>query len=195
MAKRGWSLTDAQLERRKQNPAARRSIDPDAGTFRRQYQEHYAAVDRASKAKVRKQAMSRPSPARIAERTGRSGMETGDRQSYNRMTYGQADVSDLRGAQSGLAPDAGRAQQYARSPEWRGGRGDFGNPNIPTRRMAAGGPTPDGAAGKHRRQASTQAAYRAADASMFNSNVTPKAERVENKRPRSRMSPDQNVFW
>ena len=184
MAKRGWSLTDAQLERAEQrrDRYANRVARQQAGQTRL-----------ASGPKPKP--VSRPSPARIAERTGRSGMETGDRQSYNRMTYSQADVSDLRGAQSGLAPDAGRAQQYAQSPEWRGGRGDFGNPNIPTRRMAAGGPTPDGAAGKHRRQASTQAAYRAADASMFNSNVTPKAERVKDKRPRSRMSPDQNVFW
>ena len=42
---------------------------------------------------------------------------------------------------------------------------------------------------------SSMSPYRAADASMFNSNVTPKAKRVEDKKPRSRMSPDQNVFW
>ena len=35
----------------------------------------------------------------------------------------------------------------------------------------------------------------AADASMFNSNVTPKAKPVEDKPSWSRRSPDQNVFW
>jgi hypothetical protein len=30
---------------------------------------------------------------------------------------------------------------------------------------------------------------------MFNSNVTPKAKRVEDKPSWSRRSPDQNVFW
>ena len=187
MAKRGWSLTDAQLERRKQNPAARRSMSPDVRTAANQTA---AAVARIFNASPTPKPVSRPSPARIAERTGRSGKETRDRQSYNRMTYSQADVSDLRGAQSGLAPDAGRAQQYAQSPGWRGGRGPYDNPNIPTRSMA-GSPVPS----KRRRQASTQAAYRAADASMYNSTVTPKAKRVEDKPPWSRRSPDQNVFW
>ncbi len=191
-----WSLTDAQIERRKQNPAARRSMSPDVRTAANQTA---AAVARIFNASPTPKPVSRPSPARIAERTGRSGKETRDRQSYNRMTYGQADVSDLRGAQSGLAPDAGRAQQYAHSPQWRGGRGNYDDPTVPTRSMAGGRPRIDGGSdavdNSKRRQASTQAAYRAADASMYNSTVTPKAKRVEDKKPRSRMTPDQNIFW
>jgi hypothetical protein len=187
MAKRGWSLTDAQLERRKQNPAARRSIDPDAGTFKRQYKEHYAAVDRVSKAKVRKQAMSRPSPARIEERNptnpkiaqqlGAGGGYYGDRQYYNRATYEQADVS-------------GSGQQPAYTPTSRGGSGNYADPTVPTRSMAGSGGGAE--LNRRRRQASTEQTFRAADASMFNSNVTPK----EKQPPRRyRMSPDQNVFW
>ena len=201
MAKRGWSLTDAQLERRKQNPAARRSIDPDAGTFRRQYQEHYAAVDRASKAKVRKQAMSRPSNYQqrraAAEATGtvrpKVGMQ-GRPVTSAEAAYSQPDAASISNRPSNTE------RQYLHSFRVPGATQD-------TRMAATAQPSysphsqqssvqshlPEVA--KAKRQRSTQAAYRAADASMFNSNVTPKAERVKDKRPRSRMSPDQNVFW
>ena len=129
---------------------------------------------------------SAPSPDRLRERAGRSGKETGDSQFYNRATYEQADIS-------------GSGRQPAYTPAARGGRGNYDDPTVPTRSMAGGHPRIDGGSdavdSSKRRQASTQAAYRAADASMFNSTVTPKAERAENKKPRSRMSPDQNVFW
>jgi len=184
MAKRGWSLTDAQLERRKQNPAARSAQAP-----------------RSQKRSVKPKPVSRPSPARIAERSGTYSSGVSRRQTYNEMTYGKPDVASLGDPVSphrkhgDVGPVSHKAQDFMFSPAGRGGQGNFGNPNIPKRDMAVGGPRPGSASAEHRRQASTQAAYRAADASMFNSNVTPKAERAENKRPRSRMSPDQNVFW
>ena len=223
MAKRGWSLTDAQLERRRQNPAARRSTRPDAATTR-------------AKVTARSKALSRPSPARIAERgsasTGQASLP------YNRTTYSQTDVSDLRGAKTGLvrSNESGPpAAAYVDRPEYRGGahptnfglRGQqIGNPGGPVRSTRQSVPETPKQSG-YRRQRSTQAAYRAADsamdladwdssvaagkrarrqqlrpdayraadASMFNSTVTPRAERAENKKARSRMSPDQNVFW
>ncbi len=181
MAKRGWSLTDAQLERRKQNPAARSAQAP-----------------RSQKRSVKPKPVSRPSPARIAERSGTFSDGLSRYRSYNEMTYGKPDVASLGDPMSGWG-DGVKAQHRAKSPEWRGGSGNYDDPTVPTRSMAGGRPRIDGGSdavdNSKRRQASTQAAYRAADASMFNSNVTPKAERVENKRPRSRMSPDQNVFW
>jgi len=181
MAKRGWSLTEAQLEsygdfrrRKKLNPAARSAQAP---TPRKSIFDGGMPTGPA----VPSRPSQRPSPDRLRERAGRSGKETGDSQFYNRTTYEHADVS-------------GSGRQPLYTPGARGGRGNEDDPTVPTRSMASP-PSPKSPAGMKRRQASTQAAYRAADASMFNSNVTPKAERVENKRPRSRMSPDQNVFW
>ena len=215
MAKRGWSLTDAQLERRKQNPAARRSIDPDAGTFRRQYQEHYAAVDRASKAKVRKQAMSRPSNTQ-QRRKAAGSPETGLQRGADWATHGpsQAAINFRHDNPATPIPRKLSGPPSAAEVDWTGPDAlSLMNPEVATTTIrGAGGRQHDEwrergpnlsnpyrneypTHPKSPRQMSTQAAYRAADASMFNSNVTPKAERAENKRPRSRMSPDQNVFW
>ena len=180
MAKRGWSLTDAQLERAEQrrDRYANRVARQQAGQTRL-----------ASGPKPKP--VSRPSPARIAERSGTDTISSGggfygDRQYYNRATYEQADIS-------------GSGRQPAYTPAARGGRGNYDDPTVPTRSMAGGHPRIDGGSdavdSSKRRQASTQAAYRAADASMFNSTVTPKAKPVEDKPSWSRRSPDQNVFW
>ena len=193
MAKRGWSLTDAQLERRKQNPAARSAQAPGPRS------KKPASLPTAPFTQpVGKRAMPkpRPSPARIAERSGLGRGVYSNRDYYNTATYSLPDVASLgRGISQTRRGDV----QPAYKPTARGGSGNYDDPTVPTRSMAGGRPRIDGGSdavdNSKRRQASTQAAYRAADASMFNSNVTPKAERVENKRPRSRMSPDQNVFW
>jgi len=184
MAKRGWSLTDAQLERRKQNPAARRSTRPDAATTR-------------AKVTARKQATSRPSAYQQRRASGQRsnpyivgrGTPMGEVTSA-RATYSYPDAASISSRPSPtertyLTPTRGAATMApVHDPYSR--RSSVQSPGDRRTR------TPET---KAKRQASTQAAYRAADASMFNSTVTPKAERVEYKKPRSRMSPDQNVFW
>ena len=184
MAKRGWSLTDAQLTNLRET-----NFRESWGEHKRRQKLNPAA--RSAQAPRKPKPVSRPSPARIAERSGTDTISSGggfygDRQYYNRATYEQADIS-------------GSGRQPAYTPAARGGRGNYDDPTVPTRSMAGGHPRIDGGSdavdSSKRRQASTQAAYRAADASMFNSTVTPKAKPVKDKRPRSRMSPDQNVFW
>ena len=62
--------------------------------------------------------------------------------------------------------------QPAYKPTARGGRGDYDNPNVPTRAMAGGRPRAAGSSNavdaRRRRRASTESALRRADASMFN---------------------------
>ena len=195
MAKRGWSLLDAQLERAEQRR------DRYANRVARQ---QAGQTGLASAPTPDPKPVSRPSPDRLRERSDiRDPNYEMNRQGYNEMTYSQTDVADLRGATSGHPGATHRAQQGVRKPEHRGGyhptnfglRGQgVGNPGGLVRSTRQSVPETPKQSG-YRRQRSTQEAYRAADASMFNSNVTPKAERVKDKRPRSRMSPDQNVFW
>jgi len=189
MAKRGWSLTDAQLtnlreswgehkRRQKLNPAARSAQAP---TPRKSIFDGGMPTGPA----VPSRPSQRPSPDRLRERT---------RSRYNEETYSQPDISSLGlGETKSGYPTPTPARKIAVDPSWRPGTGDFDNPNIPKRRMVIGGGT--GESSKQRRQASTESAFRSADASMFNSTVTPKAKRVEDKKPLSHMSPDQNVFW
>jgi hypothetical protein len=188
MAKRGWSLTDAQLERRKQNPAARRSTRSDAATTR-------------AKATARSKALSRPSDYQQRRATAKAtgtvrpkvGMQ-GRPVTSAEAAYSQPDAASISNRPSNTE------RQYLHSFRVPGAAQDTrvaatAQPSYSphSRQSSVQSHLPEVA--KAKRQRSTQAAYRAADASMFNSNVTPKAERVENKRPRSRMSPDQNVFW
>jgi hypothetical protein len=202
MAKRGWSLTDAQLERRKQNPAARRSV----GAAK--------PKPRLSNTQQRRKAAGSPQtglqpgattaghgPSQAAQNIIHDNPRTYDssgRPNPRTVPYPSGPPSAAEVDWTG--PDARSLNNPARGTDVRQEFREYGpnlsNPyrNEPT---YSTGPTRKGwEAGPSRlRQASTQAAYRAADASMFNSTVTPKAKRVEDKKPRSRMSPDQNVFW
>jgi len=194
MAKRGWSLTDAQLERRRQNPAARRSTRPDAATTR-------------AKVTARSKALSRPSDyqqRRATAKATRMPHESPDR--FTKVTMQGRPVRSAEAAYS--QPDAASISSRPSNTE-RQYLHSFRVPGATQDTRAAATPQPsyspysqqssvqslDPSMAKAKRQASTELAYRAADTSIFNSNVTPKAERVENKKPRSRMSPDQNVFW
>ena len=190
MARRkDWSLIDAQMK-------ARDSLDRQ-GRFPSPASLPTAPFTQP----VGKRAMPkpRPSPDRIAERSGTYSSGVSRRQTYNEMTYGKPDVASLGDPVSphrkhgDVGPVSHKAQDFMLSGQSRGGTGDWGNPNIPTRDMAVGGPRPDSPSGKHRRQASTQAAYRAADASMFNSNVTPKAAPLKDYKPRGKTVKDKNI--
>ena len=205
MPKRGWSLTDAQLERRKQNPAARKATakrgKSDPLPVDQQWNKRTGAKTRDERQRrgVRQQAMSRPSPARIRERSSGSGVpHTGGAAGYSRDTYSKPDLASLEPGK--LLAHQARGTRHIQTPEGRGGYDHSGeawrgSSHLTPQRQTPGSHLRDAGRTASRRQQSTQAAYRAADASMFNSTVTPKAERVENKKPRSRMSPDQNVFW
>ena len=184
MAKRGWSLTDAQLERRKQNPAARRSTRPDAATTRAKVTARKQATSRPSAYQQRRASGQRSNPYIVGYASDGRTVTSGE------ATYGYPDAASVSSRPSPtertyLTPTRGAATMapvhdpYSRASSVQ----------SPGDRRTR---TPET---KAKRQASTQAAYRAADASMFNSTVTHKAERAENKKPRSRMSPDQNVFW
>ena len=191
MAKRGWSLTDAQLERRKQNPAARRSTRPDAATTR-------------AKVTARKQATSRPSDYQQRRASGQrsnpsiTGLGTPIREVTSaRATYSYPDAASVSSRPSStertyLTPTRGAAtaapvhDPYSRAPSLMSNTG---------MRAKTRGTSSNDLQLQRKTNYSSMSPYRAADASMFNSNVTPKAKRVEDKKPRSRMSPDQNVFW
>ena len=123
------------------------------------------AASRSMKARTTRG--TRRSPDRIAERSGNFSDGLSRYRSYNEMTYGKPDVASLGDPMSGWG-DRVKAQHRAKSPEWRGGSGDFGRSDVPKRSMAAGGPRPDSVSGKHRRKTSTESALRRADASMFN---------------------------
>ena len=195
MAKRGWSLTDAQLERRKQNPAARRSTRPDAATTRAKVTARSKALSRPSDYQQRRASGQRSNPYIVGyhaatEPTLSFRTSDGRTVTSGEATYGYPDAASVSSRPSPtertyLTPTRGAATMApVHDPYSR--RSSVQSPGDRRTR------TPET---KAKRQASTQAAYRAADASMFNSTVTPKAERVEDKKPRSRMSPDQNVFW
>ena len=128
------------------------------------------------------------SPDRLRERT---------RSRYNEETYSQPDLSSLGlgETQSGYAhlmPDPKTpARRIALDASWGPGSGQFDNPDIPTRRMVIGGGT--GESSKQRRQASTESAFRSADASMLNSTVTPKAAPMKDYKPRGKVTKDKNI--
>jgi hypothetical protein len=183
MAKRGWSLTDAQIERRKQNPAARRSTRPDAATTR-------------AKVTARSKALSRPSDyqqRRATAKATRMPYESPDR--FTKVNIQGRPVRSAEAAYS--QPDAATvmAQPARQNTEQyltptRGAA--IALPSYSPYSQQSSVQSLEPSIAKAKRQASTQAAYRAADTSMFNSNVTPK----EKQPPRRyRMSPDQNVFW
>ena len=125
------------------------------------------------------------SPDRVRERT---------RSRYGEETYSQADVTGLGlgETKSGL-PTPASARQIAKDPSWRPGSIEWDNPGTPTRRMAMGGPPPSSEMGKVRRTQSTESAFRSADASMFNSTVTPKAAPIRDYKPRGKVTKDKNI--
>ena len=212
-----WSLTDAQLERRKQNPAARKATAKRGKLVRGKSQNPAARKATAQRVKsdplpfdhqwamktsatvdaernrraARLQAVSRPSPARLRERSSGSGVpHTGGAAGYSRDTYSKPDLASLEPGK--LLAHRGETR-HIQTPEGRGGWGS--SPELEhtvPRREAYRAST---RSGEGTRAASTEATFRAADASMYNSTVTPKAKRVEDKPSWSRRSPDQNVFW
>ena len=134
------------------------------------------AASRSMKARTTRG--TRRSPDRMSERSGTYSSRTpgapSKRQGYNTMAYGKPDVASLGDPRTtsrrhgDVGPTSHKAQAFQPSPDWRGGRGDFGRSDVPKRRMAVGGPRPDSVSGKHRRKTSTESALRRADASMFN---------------------------
>ena len=138
---------------KRRNPAAKRN----------------PAASRSMKARTTRG--TRRSPDRISERRRIANHK---RQAYDRMAYGKPDVASLGDPRTtsrwhgDVGPTSHKAQAFQPSPDWRGGRGDFGSSDIPKRSMAVGGPRPDSWSGKHRRKTSTESALRRADASMFN---------------------------
>ena len=126
------------------------------------------AASRSMKARTTRG--TRRSPDRMSERSGTYYQ----RQAYDTMAYGKPDVASLGDPRTtsrwhgDVGPTSHKAQAFQPSPDWRGGRGDFGRSDVPKRSMAVGGPRPDSVSGKHRRKTSTESALRRADASMFN---------------------------
>ena len=109
---------------------------------------------------------SKASPARLKERSQMYSDGTSARQDYNRMTYGQTDVSDLGNAKSGLGRDAGPAQQHVMTPYHSGGRGHIDpsqRHNIPKREAYRTSTK----SGKGTRVGSTNKALQSADVSMI----------------------------
>ena len=106
------------------------------------------------------------SPDRLRERSQMYSDGTSARQDYNRMTYGQTDVSDLGNARSGLGSDAGPAQPHVMTPYHIGGRG-HADPsqrhNIPKRQAYRTSTK----SGKGTRVGSTNKALQSADVSMM----------------------------
>ena len=203
--KKDWSLIDAQMEMRDtqdrqgrfHSPAfeVRDKVDPGYLYDGPPIMRHLTFGERM------------PSPDRLRERSDtRDPNFAMNRQDYNRMTYSQTDVADLRGAKSGLAPDAGRAEQQVDRPEYRGG---FHPTNFGLRGQGVNNPASQGGMVRsarqsipetpkqsgYRRQRSTQEAYRAADTSMFDSTVTPKAEPLKDYKPRGKVfkEPETNI--
>ena len=106
-----------------------------------------------------------PSPARLAERSGLGRGVYSNRDYYNTATYSLPDVASLgRGISQTRRGDV----QPAYKPTARGGRGDYDNPNVPTRAMAGGRPRVGGGSdavdARRRRKASTKATYREIEA-------------------------------
>ena len=141
---------------------------------------------RRNAAAKRNPAASRSTKARTTRGTRRSPdrMRERDRrhyggQAYDTMAYGKPDVASLGDPESGhwfkqayYRGKSTKAQALQPSPEWRGGRGNYDDPTVPTRRMAGGRPRIGGGSNavdaRRRRRASTQDSLRRADASMFN---------------------------
>ena len=112
---------------------------------------------------------------------------------YNEMTYSQPDLSSVgRGDTKSGYPTPAPARHVAKDPSWRGGPWSDQS-NVPLRQQAAGGPSPSSEVGKRRRTQSTESAFRAADASMFDSTVTPKAAPIKDYKPRGKVTKDKNI--
>ena len=133
------------------------------------------AASRSMKARTTRS--TRRSPDRMSERgpyVPQRRIANQKRHGYNTMAYGKPDVASLGDPRTtsrwhgDVGPTSHKAQAFQPSPDWRGGRGDFGRSDVPKRSMAVGGPRPDSWSGKHRRKTSTESALRRADASMFN---------------------------
>ena len=177
--KKDWSLIDAQMEMRDSqdrqgrfhSPAfeVRDKVDPGYLYDGPPIMRHLAFGERM------------PSPDRLRERT---------RPRYGEETYSLPDLSSLGlGETKSGWPTPASAREIAVTPSWRPGSIEFENPDIPTRRMVNAGfkPSPE------RRQASTESAFRAADASMFESTVTPKAAPIKDYKPRGKTVRDKNI--
>jgi len=127
---------------------------------------------------------SAPSPDRLRERSTPN---------YNEMTYSQPDLSSVgRGDTKSGYPTPAPARHVAKDPSWRGGPWSDQS-NVPLRQQAAGGPSPSSEVGKRRRTQSTESAFRSADASMFDSTVTPKAAPIKDYKPRGKVTKDKNI--
>ena len=136
-----------------------------------------ASVVAARDTQDRQGRFSAPSPDRLRERATPN---------YNEMTYSQPDLSSVgRGDTKSGYPTPAPARHVAKDPSWRGGSWTDQS-NVPLRQQAAGGPSPSSEAGKRRRTQSTESAFRSADASMFNSTVTPKAAPIKDYKPRGK---------
>jgi hypothetical protein len=189
--KREWSLTDALLE---SGLGTMPGMGPLAKFAQGEIDKTASVVDAGIEAFRTRDSQDRqgrfPSPAagaspdRLRERTTPN---------YNEMTYSQPDLSSVsRGdTKSGYPTDA-PARHVAKDPAWRGGPWTDQS-NVPLRQQAAGGPSPSSAAGKFRRTQSTESAFRSADASMFNSTVTPKAAPIRDYKPRGKVTKDKNI--
>ncbi|MAU65059.1 MAG: hypothetical protein CL882_03460 [Dehalococcoidia bacterium] len=117
---------------------------------------------------------TRRSPDRLRERSQKGsgfGNRPIPRGSYDPMTYSKPDVASLGDPVSNYAVANRKrikAQDFMPDPTWKGGRGNYDDPTVPTRRMAGGRPFSNPVDGPKRRRASTQDSLRRADTSMFN---------------------------
>jgi len=87
------------------------------------------------------------------------------------MTYSKPDVASLGDPVSSYAVASRKlkkAQDFMPDPSWKGGRGNYDDPTVSTRRMAGHRPFSNAVDAPKRRRASTQDSLRRADASMFN---------------------------
>jgi hypothetical protein len=191
MAKRkaDWSLIDAQMKSRDSQDRQGRFLSDSRlrTSFEGTFANRQALAERAldpGRGRVRRQAMSRPSPDRLRERSTPN---------YNEMTYSQPDLSSVgRGDTKSGYPTPAPARHVAKDPSWRGGPWTDQS-NVPLRQQAAGGPSPSSEVGQFRRGQSTESAFRLADASMFDSTVTPKAAPIRDYKPRGKVTKDKNI--
>jgi hypothetical protein len=149
-----------------------------------------ASVVAARDTQDRQGRFSAPSPARLEERSRIHASGQSARQSYNEMAYARPDVASLGDPVSGYTTKH-KAQELEPSPEWRGGSRSRDS-TTPTRSMRTP-PYPGSPTGMKRRQASTESAFRSADASMLNSAVTPKAAPMKDYKPRGKVTKDKNI--
>jgi len=133
------------------------------------------------------------SPDRLRERSEGSGVpHTGGSEGYRRDTYSKPDLASLESGK--LVAHRARETRHVATPEGRGGWGyDAGHQELEHTVPKREAYRPSTRSGEGTRAASTEAAFRSADTSMFDSTVTPKAAPLKDYKPRGKTVKDKNI--